>query len=219
LAAVLADAHSLAGWQSLDRGDPTAAWEHYRRAGDAARAAQSVALEAHALAEQAVILADIGRTADSVTMSAHARAIGRTSPPLLGAWLMAAHGEALVADGQHRASLDAFDYAERTLTHISEPRPGMPYVTLDQAHLSRWRGHALARNGHPNAVAVLTAALARHDPEFIRAEAALQLDLAVALAAAGDVDGAVSRVLSGRDQAHAIGSIRQLRRAARLIAG
>ena len=54
LAAVLADAHALAGWQSLDRGELGAAWSHYRRSRDAARAAESTALYAHAVAEQSV---------------------------------------------------------------------------------------------------------------------------------------------------------------------
>ena len=42
LAAVLVDAHTLAGWQSLDRGEVVSAWRHYGRACDAALITESV---------------------------------------------------------------------------------------------------------------------------------------------------------------------------------
>jgi hypothetical protein len=127
---VLTDAHTLAGWQSLDRGEVTAAWDHYRRACDAARAAESPTLLALALAEQAVVLSDIGRTHDGATMSTHARDV--------------AHGEALAADGQQVASLRAFAEAERLLPESAERLPDGPYLALDRIHLARWQGHSLA---------------------------------------------------------------------------
>lgn len=54
---------------------------------------------------------------------------------------------------------------------------GSPYVALDATYLSRLRGHALVRFGHPNAVTVLTDALAHHEPTFVRAEAGLRAEL------------------------------------------
>ena len=57
-------------------------------------------------------------------------------------------------------------------------------------HLARWRGHALARFGHPDAITVLTDALNRLDPSFVRAETALRVDLATALAAGDKQDEA-----------------------------
>jgi hypothetical protein len=76
LAAVLTDACTLAGWQSLDRGELADAWRHYESATSAARESGSPALEAHALAEQAVVLLDIGHTDHAVGRTAHARALG-----------------------------------------------------------------------------------------------------------------------------------------------
>ena len=94
LAGVLADAHTLAGWQSLDLGETVAAWRHYRGACDAARAAESPALLAHAQAEQAVVLADAGETATAIELTEHAREYAqKQAPPLLRAWLAASHGE------------------------------------------------------------------------------------------------------------------------------
>jgi hypothetical protein len=212
LATVLTDAHTLAGWQSLDRGEVTAAWDHYRHACDAARAADSPALLAHALAEQAVVLADIGRARDSAAMSTHARAVGRHAPPLLRSWLAAAHGEALAADGQQDASLHAFTDAERLLPDGTERLPEGPYLALDPVHLARWQGHALARFGRPEAVAVLTGALDAHDAEFSRAEAGLRTDLAIAYLAIGERHPARMQHAAATVIADAVGSARQRRR-------
>ena len=213
LAAVLTDAHTLAGWQSLDRGEITAAWNHYRQACDAARAAESPALHAHALAEQAVVLADIGHTADGAAMSNHARQIGANAgPPLVRAWLAAAHGEALAADGQHSASLHEFDEAARSLPDECDPDETGPYLALDATHLGRWRGHALARITHRDAVPVLLRALTAHDTEFTRAEAGLRADLAAAHAASGDYAAADEQRARAAEIAEGVGSVRQQRR-------
>jgi hypothetical protein len=146
LAAVLVDAHTLAGWQSLDRGEIVSAWQHYGRACDAALITESAALHAHALAKQAVVLADIGRTVDGAVMSGHARSLGGSGTAMLQTWLAAAHGEALAAAGKHTDSLRAFDEAAALLpSACASDGDGAPYVGLDHVHLARWRGHALAR--------------------------------------------------------------------------
>jgi hypothetical protein len=146
LAGVLVDAHTLAGWQSLDRGEVVSAWRHYGKACDAALITESVALRAHALAKQAVVLADIGRTADGAAMSGYARSLGDSGTAMLRTWLAAAHGEALAAAGKPADSLRAFDEASAAMpppcfraSHGDEE----PYVGLDDVHLARWRGHAL----------------------------------------------------------------------------
>ncbi|OZM82792.1 hypothetical protein [Pseudonocardia sp. MH-G8] len=212
LAAVLTDAHTLAGWQSLDRGEVGRAWDHYQRACDAARAADSAALHAHALAEQAVVLADIGRTTDGAAVSSRAREIGRGGPPLLCAWLAAAHGEALAADGQQNASLHAYTDAELLLPVSVERDDKGPYLALDSVHLARWRGHALARFGCTEAVTVLSKALIDHDVEFSRAEAGLRVDLALAYLACGEHDAAREQRTAASGIAEAVGSARQRRR-------
>lgn len=212
LAAVLTDALTLAGWQSLDRGEVGAAWAHYRQACEAARAAESPALLAHALAEQAVVLADIGRSTESADMSAYARSVGQTGAPRLRAWLAAAHGEALATDGRENASLRAFEDAARRLPPNVERDEDGPYLALDPVHLARWRGHALARFGHPDAVRILTDALSAHDSDFSRAEAGLRVDLAIAHLETGQRDTAREELAVATTIAESVGSARQRRR-------
>lgn len=213
LAAVLVDAHTLAGWQSLDRGEIVSAWRHYGRACDAALITESAALHAHALAKQAVVLADVGRAADGCAMSGYARSLGGSGTAMLRTWLAVAHGEALAAAGQRMDSLRAFDEAAAAMTSVRAPSgSGEPYVGLDDVHLARWRGHALARIGDPEAVPVLTGALRDHDAEFTRAEAALRVDLSFAHIAAGDVLAADSQRRAALAVADAVGSVRQRRR-------
>jgi hypothetical protein len=209
LAVILTDAHTLAGWQSLDRGEIVNAWRHYSKACVAAQITESTALHAHALAEQAVVLADIGRPADSATMSEHARSLGQPGSALLRAWLAAAHGEALAAAGHHTDSLRAFDRAAEVLPSDCTPDAEGPYVALDERHLARWRGHALARIGDPRAVPVLVRALRVHNTEYTRAEAALRVDLVFAHLAAGDVDSATALSHDAITIADTVGSLRQ----------
>jgi hypothetical protein len=139
-----------------------------------------------------------------------------TSPQVLRAWLAAAHGEALAAHGDHTASLHAFDRATDLLP--SDPTDERPYVALDPVHLARWRGHALARFGHPDVITVLTGALNRLDPTFVRAETALRVDLATALAANGDRDEARTHADHAAQLAAQVGSARQRRRITTLLA-
>jgi len=209
LAAVLVDAHTLAGWQSLDRGEVVKAWWHYGTACEAARITESAALHAHALAKQAVVLSDVGRTTDGVAMSSHARSIGGSGTAMLRTWLAAAHGEALAAAGERTASLRAFDEAAATLPSDRTSDSGEePYVGLNDVHLARWRGHALARIGDPQAVPVLTGALRDHDAEFTRAEAALRVDLIFAYLAADDTTAAHEQHRAAVVVIDTVGSIR-----------
>jgi hypothetical protein len=210
-AAVLTDAHALAGWQSLDRGEIVQAWRHYAKSCDAAMATGSTSLYALALAKQAVVLSDVGSTVEGTEMSGRAREIGRAGSALVRSWLAAAHGEALAAAGQRSQCLRAFDRAYAMLPADCADAEG-PYIGLDTAHLTRWRGHALARIGDPDAVPVLTAALRAHDAEFTRAEAALHVDLMLAHLAADDAESATDERQKAIIVADSVGSVRQRRR-------
>jgi ATP/maltotriose-dependent transcriptional regulator MalT len=191
-------------------------WQHYERSRAAAAQSDSTAHESHAAAEQAFVLIDAGATRDAVDLIDDARHRAEAvSCRVLRAWLTASHGEALAAHGDCTASLRAFDRAAEILT--GAPADERPYVTLDPAHLARWRGHALARFGHPDAITVLTDALNQLDPTFVRAETALRVDLAIALMAAGDEDEARAHVGHATRLAGQIGSARQRRRMATLL--
>jgi len=217
LATVLAETAALAGWEALDRNAVAQAWTHHERAKAAAREAGSDALLAHATAQQAFILIDIGDNAEAADQLAHARALAeRSSPALLRGWAAAAHGEGLAAVGDRNGALRAFEAAEAVLP--DDPAdPALPYLFLAGAHLERWRGHALSRLGDAEAITSLSAALPRLPVDFTRARTGLLVDLAHAHAAAGNRDEALAHARDAKRLARQIKSDRQLRRLAGLV--
>ncbi len=211
LAALLSEMHTLAGWQALDLCHVTDSWHHYELSRSAAVLSGSAPHEAHAAAEQAFVLIDAGATHDAVQLLENARQRAHTTAPrVLQAWLAAAHGEALAADADPTASLHAFDHAAQLLPSI--PTDEKPYVALDAVHLTRWRGHALARFGYPDAITVLTEALTQLDSTFVRAETALRVDLATAHATNGARDETRIQADHAAKLAAQVGSARQRRR-------
>ena len=166
LAAVLSELCALAGWEALDRYAIREAWEHHERAKQAAREAESPTLLAHATAQQAFVLVDIGEIESAVEQLGQARAlVQRTAPALLRAWLAAAHGEGLAAWKRRDDALRAFDMSDR-LRPTDPVDPTMPFLFLEGVHLDRWRGHALAKLGDSEAIGVLTNAIDRTRPHI-----------------------------------------------------
>ena len=217
LAAVLTEASTLAGWESLDRNAVAQAWEHYERARLAAREAESLPLLAHATAEQAFVLIDLGEPGMALQQLEEARAMaeGRANP-LLRAWLAAALGEGFAATGNRAGALHAFDEARALLP--SDPRdPELPFVFLGDSHLDRWRGNVLARLGDGEAIDQLTDALDGLPPEFTRARVGMLVDLAFAYAAAGERSTALDFARQARRLGQQIRTDRHLRRLGRLI--
>ncbi|WP_026198032.1 hypothetical protein [Sciscionella marina] len=218
LAALLAELGTLAAWQALDMGKLGEAWHHYEDAKRAAAETTDPAFRAHTAAEQAFVLLDLGQTTLAAELLGELRN-NTACPPLLRAWLAAAHGEAFAADGQRSASLRAFDDAAALLpTEDDANSDGGPYIVLDPVHLARWRGHTLARIGEPQAIDVLTGALDQLDPTFTRAATALHVDLAAAFARQHDAQNTRAHAEQATRNADVIGSRRQLRRLERLTA-
>lgn len=211
LAALLSELHSLAGWQALDMGNMTAAWQHYDAGTTVATEAADPAFGAHTAAGQAFVLSDLGNTKSAAELLNHARQRTNKADRLIRAWLAAAHGEVLAADGQGADSIHAFDAASALLPGDTTTAAG-PYVVLDPVHLARWRGHALARIGEPEAIDVLTFALNQLDPTFTRAETALRVDLATAFAAQREPERSRQHAARAKTLAAEIGSGRQRRR-------
>ncbi|MEV4317777.1 tetratricopeptide repeat protein [Actinocrispum sp. NPDC049592] len=217
LAGVLTEASALAGWEALDRNAFNQAWEHHERAKSAAWEAKSPTLLAHATAQQAFILIDLGDIQGAVELLASARQVGENSAPsLLRAWLAAAHGEGLAAAGRRDDALRAFDAAS-TLVPSDPVDPALPYLFLADAHLDRWRGHALARLGEMGAINQLNESLPRLPKEFVRARTGMLVHLAFAYAAAGDRDAALTFAREAKRLASQIKSDRQRRRLSGLI--
>ncbi|MBB4683957.1 tetratricopeptide repeat protein [Amycolatopsis jiangsuensis] len=217
LAGVLTEASALAGWEALDRNATRQSWEHHETAKSAAREAGSQILLAHSIAQQAFILIDLGEAEMAVEQLAEARRIAEHSaPPLLRSWMAAAHGEGLSAAGQRDNALRAFDAAD-VLLPTDPVDPSLPFLFLGGAHLDRWRGHALSKLGESDAIQQLNDALPRLPMDFIRAKTGMLVDLAIAYAAAGDRDAALTHARQARRLAAQIKSDRQLRRLGRLI--
>ncbi|WP_236791849.1 tetratricopeptide repeat protein [Amycolatopsis sp. GM8] len=217
LSRVLTEASTLAGWISLDRNAIVQAWNHYERAKSAAREADDTPALAHATAEQAFVLVDLGESAQAAEQLTHARSIGQGAvPALLQAWLAAAYGEGLAVVGQRDYALRAFDDAMDGLP--TDPvDPALPFLFLGDSHLDRWRGNALARLGDPDAIQQLADALPRLPAAFVRAKVGMLVDLAYAHAAADDRDGALRYSREARRLGMQIKSDRHLRRLQGLI--
>jgi tetratricopeptide (TPR) repeat protein len=212
LAGVLSELAALAGWEALDQYDVRRSWDHHELSKRAAREADEPGLLAHATAQQAFVLSELGEVHLALGQLAEARnLVKRTAPRLLRAWLAAAHGEGLAAAGRRDEALRAFDTAG-SLLPADPVDPTLPFLFLGGVHLDRWRGHALARLGDAEAVGVLAGALERLDPTFIRAETSLRVDLAMALAATGEHDGARAHAGRAERLATEIGSVRQRHR-------
>jgi tetratricopeptide (TPR) repeat protein len=210
LARIVADASALAGWQALDTAAIMRAWQHFDLARSAGQQADDGAVYAHALGEQSYALADIQRYPDALALLAEATSVP-VLPPLIRCWLIAAQAEMHAHLGDRDAALRGFDRAEELLATDCDD-PTLPYVSLNMAHLTRWRGHGLALLGEPQAIPHLTRALNDHSPEFVRAECALHVDLAHAIYAAGEPAEARKHALIAKQLAVQVGSERNRRR-------
>ena len=216
LAQVVADVATLLGWLSLDGGRPERAWRHFQTGALAAAEAGDPLLQAFATAESGYVLLAADRPHDALArIDAGESALDGIAHLALRAWICAARAEALAATGDGdgcRAALDrAYQHLQTAADGGSPPAPYVDY--LDQWHLHRWAGNCLATLGHADAAGVIEEALAQLDPSFVRAQAGLVIDLAVAHAAVEDLDQACVAASHGVRLAAETRSARQLARA------
>ncbi|WP_016697531.1 hypothetical protein [Actinoalloteichus spitiensis] len=218
LSAILTDARTLAGWTALDRGSALRAWSYHEDAKVTAREAEAPHLLAHAAAQQAVILIDLGEIGQAVELMAYAREVAAGNvAPLLSSWLAAAHGEGLAAAGRRDDALRAFDQAAELLP--ADPvDPQLPFLLLNSGHLARWRGSALLRLGDQDTINHLESAVRELDTgsRTVRGHTGMLVDLAYAYAAAGDRESALRHAREAKRLASQIGSDRQRQRLAAL---
>lgn len=212
LAAVLADASALAGWQAIDMGRLPRAWAHFERATAAAREAGDACLLAFAAGEQAYVLLDLHRPAEALAMVRAAYDETHTAiPHQVRGWLRAAEAEMAAAAGQEPACRTALDHAAQEVGY-GPAGEDLPYLALNETHLARWRGNCLVTFGDPQTADDLSAALADMDDSFTRAEAGLRCDLAAALHVRGEQDEAKLHLKRAKELAQVTGSARQRRR-------
>ncbi|OJF13084.1 helix-turn-helix domain-containing protein [Couchioplanes caeruleus] len=219
LALALAEAASMAAWQALDVGAADRAWRHYELAKSAAREADSAAHLAHSMGEQSYVLADAGKPDLAAQLIAEAQRVGgKQISPRLTAWLHAAEAELYALAGMTDDCRRAIDRAAAVLPAGPEDRDAdFRSVFLNEAHLTRWRGHSLALLGDERATADLQVALEAMDGTFIRAQAGLRCDLAQAYLVRREMDQARAQLREARSLATRTGSIRHRQRVERLI--
>jgi tetratricopeptide (TPR) repeat protein len=216
LASVLADASALAGWQAIDMGRLPRAWEHFERATAAAREADDDCLLAFSAGEQAYVLLDLHRPDDALAMVQAAYAETRTAiPHQIRGWLKAAEAEMAAAARQETACRRALDLAAREVS-LGPGTGDLPYIALNETHLTRWRGNCLVLFGDPEVAGDLATALEAMDGSFTRAEAGLRCDLAAALHVQGQRTQAQEHIARATELAQLAGSARQRRRIAEL---
>ncbi|MFJ4785903.1 XRE family transcriptional regulator [Streptomyces sp. NPDC088794] len=214
VALALAGAATLAAWQALDVGAVERAWRHYELGKRAAQEAEEPMYLAHATAEQAFVLCDAGRPETAVQLVRDAQRLGgKANSPRLTAWLYAAEAEICARAGLQDDCQRALERAARHLPAGEQARdPDMLSIFLNEGHLTRWRGNALALIGDPEAVDSLYTALDTTDPTFIRATAGLRCDLAQAHLARGEYDQAQDHLRNAKLIASRTKSVRHRRR-------
>jgi hypothetical protein len=215
LAAVLVDACTLAGWQSMDQGNLTQAWHYYQRAKAFAHHAESEPLNAYATTAQAITLLDLDNSTEALKLITPATTNSNT-PPMIQAWLHGAAGEIYAANNDSDNSNRALDSASHIIERHNEDEP--PFIILSPAHLERWRGNALTRLKSGQATVVLNKALRTLEPTFVRARAATQLDLAQAVATTGDTSTAMTHLHNAQELTAQCASVRLDRRWRHLVA-
>ena len=215
LAAALVEGATLAGWQALDRVALRSSWDLHETAVRAAYEAGSVPLLAHAKAQQALVLVDLGEPDTAAAYVGEARALGEGAPALIRAWVCAVDGEVRAAAEDRDGALRAFDEVDQLMP--AERRDAdFPFLFLADGHLERWRAQVLTAVGDIRAVSELEQALARIPGDFVRARSSTLVDLAFATAAAGERDAALAYAREARRVAGQVASDRQLRRLRRL---
>ena len=158
------------------------------------------------------MLADIEETEKAVeVLDAARRAADQKCSPLLRSWLAAAHGETLAANGERADSLRAFDSAASLLPSDARIPMGPTWRSIRSTSRAGAATRSLG-SPIPTAVDVLATALDDLDPTFTRAETALRVDLATALAALGERTEARTQAEHAGRLAAEIGSARQQRR-------
>ncbi|MFC5187011.1 helix-turn-helix domain-containing protein [Actinomadura harenae] len=214
----LAGAATLAAWQALDVGAIERAWRQYEKGKQAAKEAEDSLYLAHAMGEQAFVLADAGRPGLGVDLVVEAQRIGGSKMSgRLRAWLACAEAELRALTSDPTKAHEALDRATRAMPDTDEPRdPDLASVFLNAVHFERWRGHTLTLLGDEEAVAAQYVVLDSMDPTFVRARAGIHCDLAQAHLFRSEYAEAAQQVREAKLLANRTGSIRYRRRIATL---
>ncbi|MEU4030730.1 XRE family transcriptional regulator [Streptomyces anulatus] len=214
IAAALAGASTLAAWQALDSGAVDRAWRRYEVAKKAAQDADSPLYLAHAMGEQAYVLAEAGRPKLAIELAREAQRVHpERQSPRLRAWLAATEAELCATAGYESEARAALDRATSLLPDDGELRDtDMLSIFLNTDHLARWRGNVLVKLGDASAMEELYTSLNGADASFVRANSGLHCDLTQAHLARGELEDARAHLQRARMLANRTGSVRYRRR-------
>lgn len=208
IARIQADAAALAAWQDLDVGDTTTARHHYRLARAAASRSGDSTLFAHAIGEHAVLLSETGH-ADTALHQVHRAERLPRLPHLLRAWLAATRAETAASAGLSDQARTGLHDAEKLLGR-ADPASAvtLPFLSLNEVHLARWRANVLIKLGDPAGGTQAVQSLHQLPTEFARARTGVQLDIAQALLLTGDTDQASTHLTQAAERITTLQSAR-----------
>ncbi|WP_084263408.1 regulator [Actinomadura formosensis] len=214
----LAGAATLAAWQALDVGAADRAWRHYEMGKQAAKEADDVLYLAHAMGEQAFVLADAGRPELAVDLVTEAFRLGGSRlSAKLRAWLLSAEAELRALSRDPTGARCALEKAAQSMPDTADPRDeAVASIFLNVEHFDRWTGHTLVLLGDEAAISTQYGVLESLDPTFVRARAGLHCDLAEAHLVRSEYADAARQVREAKLLANRTGSVRYRRRIARL---
>lgn len=219
VASAAAEAGGFAAWLWYDLGDLYTMSHCYRQADAAAKVSSNAGLRSYILGYQALIAQAQGRPAAALELVDQARqTVKRAVCDPTRSWLTVLASDALARVGRSREALAALDSA-RSLLAGRDGRTDEWMYGFDEGALAVHAGACLLTLGHQeSAAAAFTDALRLLPTSCERRGAEIQLGLAAARLASGDVDEAqrltVASLLTfaARGSVAGLQRIRELRR-------
>ncbi|MFI0418634.1 hypothetical protein [Spongiactinospora sp. 9N601] len=215
-----ADVAQLAAWLAIDGQEYTTAKRHCRLALTVAEEAKDHGMHAYVLGVMSYISLHAGRGHDALKLlSAASEMATHAVPPAVRSWIAEARGEALALTGDQRAGLSSLHAAEVAFDKVTEST-APPWLAFynSPVHAARLKGRCLVRLGHANAaIEVLNDSLRQLPPTYVRERGGTLIDLANALAQAGEIDEACRIAAQADELSRATSSQRNLRRLRELL--
>jgi tetratricopeptide (TPR) repeat protein len=212
LALLAGEAATLAGWSSLNIGEPAPAMSWFRVAEACGEQGAYADLQAWGVRQQAHLLDLAGKHEAALGRLRRAPLESASAPVRIEVELLRARTAAKLPDGRRdRWALAALARAEATLDHVArDPSPlGWMWLVTDSL-VAAQRGHTLMLLGQGEAAYEhLTTGLRSHPKALYRGFGELHLDLGRAAALAGEPEAACDHLAQADEVFGAIGATRQ----------
>jgi len=213
VASAAAEAAGFAAWLWYDLGDLYTMSHCYRQAGLAAEEASDTGLRSYILGYQGLVARAQGRPESALEFFDQARqSAQRCVSDSTRSWLTVLTADALARVGRGGEALAALD-AARSVLAGQDSRTDEWMYDFDEGSLAVHAGTCLLTVGRPeSAAAAFTDALRSVPPSCERRGAEIQVGLAAARLASGDVEEAQRLVLASLETFAARGSVAGLHR-------